>query len=130
MADAPQVPEYRRFFNPILQALKALGGSASIEELEARVASDMHLPENVLAVAHSGEHGGRSEYELHPCLLTPMKRPIRRRSGTTGRGRRDHCGASLTSSRRVQSGWSSTRARPSRRWLGILTWFRTVQQYV
>src|SRR5712692_6746827 len=62
MPDQAQVPEYRRLFNPVLQALKALGGSASIEELEQRVASDMKLPDGVLAVPHAGEHGGRSEF--------------------------------------------------------------------
>ncbi len=28
----PPVPDYRQYFNPMLKALKALGGSASIEE--------------------------------------------------------------------------------------------------
>lgn len=57
----PQVPEYRQYFNPILQALKTLGGSATIEELNARVAADMKLSEETLAVPHGPEHAGRSE---------------------------------------------------------------------
>ncbi len=57
----PQVPEYRRYFNPLLKALKALGGSASIDELNIRIAADMKLPEDVLAIPHDPEHGGQSE---------------------------------------------------------------------
>lgn len=57
----PPVPEYRSYFNPTLQALKALGGSATIEELNARVALDMKLPEEVLVVPHDPDHGGISE---------------------------------------------------------------------
>jgi restriction system protein len=60
-AAEPRVPEYRRYFNPTLRALKALGGSASIEEMVTRVAQEMKLPENVLAVPHDPEHGGQSE---------------------------------------------------------------------
>ena len=58
---APTVPEYRSYFTPILKALKALGGSASIDELNSRVASDMTLLDAVLAIPHNPEHGGRSE---------------------------------------------------------------------
>ncbi len=59
---APSVPEYRTYFNPILAALKALGGSASIDELNAKVAADLRLGDEVLAVPHDPEHGGRSEF--------------------------------------------------------------------
>lgn len=57
----PRVPNFTVYLNPTLQALKALGGSASIEELNARVAADMKLPEDVLAIPHDPEHGGQSE---------------------------------------------------------------------
>jgi restriction system protein len=59
---SPTVPEYRTYFNPILKALKALGGSATIDELNARVAADMKLGDDALAVPHDPEHGGRSEF--------------------------------------------------------------------
>ncbi len=55
------VPEYRQYFNPMLNALRALGGSASIEELTARIVQDMKLPDDVLAVPHDPKHGGQSE---------------------------------------------------------------------
>lgn len=61
MATKPNIPEYRQYFNPMLRALKALGGSAAIEELTARIAQDMKLPDDVLAVPHDKEHGGQSE---------------------------------------------------------------------
>ncbi|HET6414310.1 MAG TPA: restriction endonuclease [Anaeromyxobacter sp.] len=57
----PPVPDYTRYFNPVLQALRALGGSASIEELNARVGQEMKLSEDVLAVPHDPERGGQSE---------------------------------------------------------------------
>jgi hypothetical protein len=37
------VPEYGEYFNPMLQALKSLGSSATIDELNARIAQDMKL---------------------------------------------------------------------------------------
>jgi hypothetical protein len=61
MAPEPHVPEYRLYFNPVL---KALGGSATIEELVARAAADMKLPYTVLAIPHDPEHGGQSRGRL------------------------------------------------------------------
>ena len=61
MAPKPQVPENLKYFNPVLAALAALGGSATIGEMNARVASDMKLSDKVLAVPHDREHGGQSE---------------------------------------------------------------------
>ncbi len=55
------VPEYRLYFNPILKALKSLGGSATIDELNGRVSKDMKLSDEVLAIPHDPDHGGRSE---------------------------------------------------------------------
>jgi restriction system protein len=57
----PRIPQYRSYFNPVLRALKGLGGSGTIEEINARVAADMKLSADVLAVPHDPEHGGQSE---------------------------------------------------------------------
>lgn len=61
MASESKVPSYQQFFNPLLNALKALGGSAGIEELNARIAQDLKLSDELLAVPHDKEHGGQSE---------------------------------------------------------------------
>lgn len=48
--------------NPILEALRALGGSATIEELNSHVASAMKLTDEQLAVLHDPERrGGQTE---------------------------------------------------------------------
>jgi len=46
------VPKYDEMFNPLLQALRNLGGSASIPEQEDEVASLLKLSEAQLAEIH------------------------------------------------------------------------------
>ncbi|WP_418647568.1 restriction endonuclease [Thauera butanivorans] len=48
------VPKYDELFNPLLEALRRLGGSASIQEQEDEVASMLELSEKDLAEIHSG----------------------------------------------------------------------------
>lgn len=48
------VPKYDQMFNPLLNALKSLGGSASIEELETKIALDLGLNDRDLAQIHRG----------------------------------------------------------------------------
>lgn len=48
------VPKYDELFNPLLNALRALGGSASIQEQEDEVASFLKLSEEELAEIHRG----------------------------------------------------------------------------
>lgn len=48
------VPKYDEMFNPLLQALRNLGGSASITEQEDEVASLLKLSEAELAEIHKG----------------------------------------------------------------------------
>jgi restriction system protein len=42
------IPQYLELFNPLLHALKQLGGSATVAEIEERVAKDLALPEELL----------------------------------------------------------------------------------
>lgn len=49
------VPSYDGFFNPLLQALRALGGSASISEQEDKVAEILKLSESEVAEIHRGD---------------------------------------------------------------------------
>lgn len=47
--------------NPVLRALRALGGSASNDELYEKVAELLKLPESVLSVLHNPDKDSRSE---------------------------------------------------------------------
>ena len=58
------VPKYHEFHWPVIQALKAMGGSASIEELYDRVVADMKLPEAILAVPYKDGTTSEVEYRL------------------------------------------------------------------
>ena len=60
MADELNVPRQIDLMWPMLRALEELGGSASIGELDDRVATDMDLGEAVLAVVHGD--GPQSEF--------------------------------------------------------------------
>ena len=57
------VPKYDDLFNPLLQALRELGGSAAVAELEDRVASLLHLSEEDIATLHKGNRT-RLSYNL------------------------------------------------------------------
>ena len=38
------IPQYHRLFNPVLKALKALGGSGSVKEINDKVIRALDLP--------------------------------------------------------------------------------------
>ncbi len=48
------IPKHDDLFNPLLQALHELGSSASITELEQRVAATLNLTDDEIAVIHKG----------------------------------------------------------------------------
>jgi restriction system protein len=57
------VPKYDELFNPLLQALRELGSSASVAELEDRVASLLKLSEEDVTTIHKGNRT-RLSYNL------------------------------------------------------------------
>ena len=57
------VPPYHEMFNPVLQALKELGGSCSISEMSDRVAEILHLSESDVNQVHKGNMT-KLEYRL------------------------------------------------------------------
>lgn len=57
------IPSYDRLFNPLLQALRELGGSGSISELEGAVATILNLTEEEEAEIHGGNRT-RLSYRL------------------------------------------------------------------
>lgn len=56
-----QVPPYDHLLNPLLQALKQLGGSGSVEEIYEKVTEIIKLPEDVLSVPHNPEKSNQTE---------------------------------------------------------------------
>jgi hypothetical protein len=63
MTDVPlAVPTVTAYFNPVLAALRALGGGASNAEIDARVASELGLSPEQLGLPHKPEDLTRSEH--------------------------------------------------------------------
>ena len=58
-----KVPPYDQLMNPTLQALKALGGSGTIEEIYNKVTEIVGLTNQQLEVLHDPELGGQTEVE-------------------------------------------------------------------
>ena len=58
---SPTIPTYDSLMNPLIQALKQLGGSGSIEELNNKTAEIAELSEEVLAQLHDPEKSSQTE---------------------------------------------------------------------
>jgi len=56
------IPTYDEMFNPLLQALRELGGSGRNDELENEVARIMDLTDEQLEIIHDPERSSRSEF--------------------------------------------------------------------
>jgi restriction system protein len=57
------IPTYDALMNPLIQALKELGGSATIEELNSKTAEIAGLTDEQMEVLHNPAEGGRTEVE-------------------------------------------------------------------
>ena len=58
-----QMPTYDRLMNPVLQALRELGGSGSTDEIYQQVAKNLKLTESVLSVLHDPETSNMTEVQ-------------------------------------------------------------------
>lgn len=58
-----KIPQYSAFFNPVLSALKALGGSGSIKEINDKVVESMGFSNEALEKLHDPEAGNETEIE-------------------------------------------------------------------
>jgi restriction system protein len=58
-----QMPTYDRLMNPVIQALRELGGSGSTDEIYQKVAENLKLPESVLSVLHDPETTNQTEVQ-------------------------------------------------------------------
>ena len=63
MTDAVSIPTHDSLMNPLIQALRELGGSASIKELNSKVVEIAGLTDEQMEVAH-GNHRSEVEYRL------------------------------------------------------------------
>ena len=57
-----KIPTYDELFNPLLKALRDLGGSGTIEEIESKVYSLLNLPDDIANIPH-GKDGNKTEVE-------------------------------------------------------------------
>jgi restriction system protein len=57
------VPTYDAMMNPLLQALRELGGSGTIEEINGRVIDIMDLSNQQIEILHNPDKGGSTEIE-------------------------------------------------------------------
>lgn len=57
------VPTFDKMMNPLVQALRNLGGRASIEEIASEVAALMRLSDEQLGVLHNPERSSQTEFE-------------------------------------------------------------------
>jgi restriction system protein len=57
------IPQYDGLFNPVLEAIKELGGSASIAELNEEVTQNLHLTDKEIAESHD-ERRTKLQYRL------------------------------------------------------------------
>jgi restriction system protein len=57
------VPTYDTLMNPLIKALKDLGGSGTIEEINAKVVENSDLTDEQLEVLHNPEKGSQTEIE-------------------------------------------------------------------
>ncbi|WP_152050829.1 restriction endonuclease [Tautonia marina] len=58
-----EVPPYHQLFNPLLTALRELGGSGSIQEIDEKAVELLQLGESALAQLHNAEQGNQTEIE-------------------------------------------------------------------
>ena len=57
------IPTFDALMNPVIQALKSLGGSGTIEEIDNKVIGIAGLSDEQTEVLHNPERGGRTEVE-------------------------------------------------------------------
>ena len=58
-----KIPTYDSMMNPLLEALRSLGGSGTIEEVDGKVAEIMNLSDEQLEVLQDPDKGSRTKFE-------------------------------------------------------------------
>jgi restriction system protein len=63
MKSDQKVPAHYKLMNPLLRAIRDLGGSGSVEEIYDKVADNLSLPEEILTVIHNPKTGNQTEIQ-------------------------------------------------------------------
>ena len=58
-----KIPTYDSMMNPLLEALRSLGGSGTIEEIDGKVAEIMNLSDEHLEILQDPDKGSRTKFE-------------------------------------------------------------------
>ena len=58
-----KVPTFDQMMNPLLKALKHLGGSGSIDEIYEQVSQNMGLSDEILGILHNPEKSTQTKVE-------------------------------------------------------------------
>lgn len=58
-----KIPTFDTFMNPVIQALRQLGGSGTIEEINLKASEIADVSDEQLEVLHNAEKGGQTEVE-------------------------------------------------------------------
>ncbi len=58
-----KIPTFDQMMNPLLKALKELGGSGTIEEISTKVTEDLDLSDEIVEVLHNPEKSSQTEVE-------------------------------------------------------------------
>ena len=61
--NASKMPTFDRLMNPLLRALKELGGSGTVQEIYGKVVEMLDVPDAVLDVLHGDAGNGQTEIE-------------------------------------------------------------------
>ncbi|MBA3608617.1 MAG: winged helix-turn-helix domain-containing protein [Chthoniobacterales bacterium] len=56
-----KVPTFDQLMNPLITALRDLGGSGSVDEIYERVIQNLKLSDDILSVLHDPEAGNQTE---------------------------------------------------------------------
>ena len=62
-----KVPTLDQLMNPLITALRDLGGSGSIEEIYEKVIENLKLSDDVLSVLHEPEESNQTEVHYRPA---------------------------------------------------------------
>ena len=57
------VPRKEDMYNPLLQALRELGGSGTIDEIAERVITALKVPEEIASQLHDSEYSNETDLE-------------------------------------------------------------------
>lgn len=62
-SESHTIPKRELLMNPVIHALRELGGSGSIDEIADKVAATLKLPEESLSVLHDPQRDNRTEFQ-------------------------------------------------------------------